>query len=138
MITDQSLSSYTIHTTSQKPSQQHPAPSPGRRSLQIFSCPWICAKPPIPILQKDYQLTPPARAAQGFSTVEIKARWRGEDCYSAFLILSASECLVFLGRGEDPIWRRCAQVKLVILSFQRCPTLSAHFKELNIIIWIRY
>ena len=89
IITDQSLSSYTIHTTSQKPSQQHPAPSPGRRSLQIFSCPWICAKLPIPILQKDYQLTPPARAAQGFSTVEIKARWRGEDCYSAFLILSA-------------------------------------------------
>ena len=116
IITDQSLSSYTI-LTSQKPSQQHPAPSPGRRSLQIFSCPWICAKLPIPILQKDYQLTPPARAAQGFSTVEIKARWRGEDCYSAFLILSSSECLVFLGRGEDPIWRRCAHPSEACYSF---------------------
>ena len=30
------------------------------------------------------------------------------------------------------------QVKLVILSFQRRPTLSAHFKELNILIQIRY
>ena len=80
---------------------------------------------------------PPARAAHGFSTVEIKAQWRGEDCYSAFLILSSSECLVFLGRGEDPIYGEGVR-KLVILSFQRRPTLSAHFKELNILIQIRY